>query len=121
MTNFSVAIVTAAGETQVPLLAYLGGPILVDLPANLTPGPLTLRISYNGEPLPLVVLDISAAVPAILQASNSTTSSVYSEVGSRYPGDIISITVKNLAADIAPVDLSALSVSVGGVAQTYMR
>jgi hypothetical protein len=118
VSDFSVSIVTTAGETPVPILACFGGPILISLPANLTPGPLTLSVSYNSVALAPVVLDVSAAAPSILQASNSSTGSAYSGSAPAYPGDIVSITVENLTADIAPVDLSSLSVSVDGVAQT---
>jgi hypothetical protein len=117
-TNFSVAVVTAAGDQPVDIEAYFGGQVLINLPANLASGPLTIKFTCNGAALAPVVLDVSAANPAILQASNSATGSVYTGSVPAYPGDLISILVTNLAGDIAPVDLNSLSVSVNGVAQT---
>jgi hypothetical protein len=116
--SFGVVAMTAGGDARVSIIAFIGNVLIVNLPANLAAGPLTLTVSYNGEPLAPVVLDVSAAVPSILQASNSATGSVYSGLAPAYPGDVISLTVQNLAADIAPVDLTTLSVSVDGVAQT---
>ena len=116
--NFAVAAVTASGDTPLSILAYFGSQIMINLPANLTPGPLTIRFSCNGTVLPPVVLDVGATDPVIVQASNSATNSVYTETAPAYPGDLISILVTNLAADIAPVDLNSLSVSANGVAQT---
>jgi uncharacterized protein (TIGR03437 family) len=109
---------TAAGTTPVSVLAYLGDQLIMILPANLEPGPLTIRVVYNGTPLAPVVMDVSAPAPVILQASDSATRSVYTQTAPAYPGDAISMLVANLAGDIAPVDLATLSVSVGGVAQT---
>jgi hypothetical protein len=116
--NFSVAVVTASGVEPVSMDAYVGGQILIELPANLAPGPLTLQFTCNGTALPPVVLDVSAANPVILQASNSVTATVYTGSAPAYPGDVITLVVTNLASDIAPVDLNSLSVSVNGVAQT---
>lgn len=116
--NFSVAIVTAAGETPVNVVAFLSGPLLLNLPSNLAPGPLTLKVVYNGTPLTPVVMDVSAANPAILQTKNSATGSVYTGSAPAYPGDLISLLVTDLAGDIAPLDLNSLAVSVNGVAQT---
>jgi hypothetical protein len=118
VSDFSVSVITPVGLQAVPILACLGGPIFISLPANLTPGPLTLNVSFMGVALAPVVLDVSPAIPSILQASNSATGSAYSGSAPAYPGDVVSIAVENLAADIAPVDLSSLSVSVDGVAQT---
>lgn len=116
--NYSVAVVTTAGDVPVSIIAYIGNVLIVNLPANLTPGPLTLSVTCNGTTLGPLVLDVAAVAPTILQASNATTGSAYSGSAPSYPGDIVSITVENLAEDIAPVDLSSLSVSVDGVAQT---
>jgi uncharacterized protein (TIGR03437 family) len=116
--NFSVAVVTASGDEPVSILAYFGSQILINLPANLAPGALTIQFTCNGTVLPRAVLDVSAADPAVLQATNSATNSAYTGSEPAYPGDMISILVKNLAGDIAPVDLNSLSVSVNGVAQT---
>ena len=116
--NFSVAIVTASGDEPVSILAYFGSQILINLPANLAPGPLTIQFTCNGTVLPPAVLDVSAVDPAVLQASNSATNSAYTGSAPAYPGDLISILVSNLAGDIAPVDLNSLSISVNGVAQT---
>lgn len=116
--NFAVAAVTASGDTPLSILAYFGGQILINLPPNLAPGPLPIRFTCNGTVLAPVVLDVGATDPAIVQASNSATNSVYTETAPAYPGDLISMLVTNLAADIAPVDLNSLSVSVNGVSQT---
>jgi uncharacterized protein (TIGR03437 family) len=102
----------------VSILAYFGSQILINLPANLAPGPLTIKFTCNGAALAPVVMDVSAATPVIIQASNSATGSVYAGSAPAYPGDLIYILVMNLAGDIAPVDLNSLSVSVNGVAQT---
>jgi hypothetical protein len=115
--NFSAAIVTAAGDSPVNVLAFLNGPLMLSLPANLAPGPLKLKIVYNGTALAPVVLDVLAANPAILQASNSATGAAYTQAAPAYPGDLISALVVNLAGDIAPVDLSSISVSVGELSQ----
>jgi hypothetical protein len=116
--NFTVAIATPAGDTPVSVLSFLNGPILIDLPLHLPSGPLTLKITYNGTPLAPAVVDVRAADPMILQASSYATGSVYTDSGPAYAGDLVSMLVLDLAADIAPVDLSSVSVSVGGVAQT---
>jgi hypothetical protein len=116
--NFSAAIETQAGETRVGVLSFLNGPILVNLPPNLAPGPLTLKLTYNGMPLIPVAIDVSAANPQILQADSSVTGDAYSDTSPAYPGDLVAILVVNLAADIAPVDLSGVSVSLGALAQT---
>jgi hypothetical protein len=116
--NFSAAILTLAGATPVSVLSFLSGPILLNLPPNLQPGPLALQIAYNGVPLAPVVVDVSAAAPVILQADSSASGSAYTDSSPAYAGDLVSLLVLNLAADIAPVDLSTLSVSVGEVAQT---
>lgn len=116
--NFYVAVVTADGDKPVNVLAFLGGQLILNLPANLHPGPLTLKVVYNGASLAPVVLDVRAPDPLILQASNAVTNSIYSDLAPAYPGDLISIPVVNLTGDIAPADLFSFSVSVGGVAQT---
>ncbi len=116
--DFSVALVTQGGLLRIPTLAYLGRQLILEVPANLQPGPLTFQVTYQGTALAPAVVDVRAANPVILQASDPATGSGYVEAAPAYPGNAVSILVANLARDLAPLDLTSLFVSVGGVPQT---
>jgi hypothetical protein len=116
--DFSAAIVTADGDVPLGVLAFLGGELIVNMPANLTSGPLTLKVVYAGTTLAPVVVDVSMPDPVILQASDPTTGSSYVGTAPALPGKLVSLLVSSLAEGLAPVDLSSLVVSVNGVSQT---
>ena len=116
--DFSAAIVTPGGLLRMSILAYLGGRLILEVPADLPPGPLTVQVAYQGTALAPAVVDVRAADPAILRASDPATGSDYAEAAPAYPGNAVSLLVANLAGDLAPVDLTSLFVSVGGVPQT---
>ncbi len=117
-SDFSAAIVTASGLVRMQLLAYLDGQLIMQAPASLPPGPLTLQVTFRGVALAPAVVDVRAADPVILSASDPSTGSGYVETAPAYPGNAVSLLVANLAGDLAPVDLASLFVSVGGVSQT---
>lgn len=116
--SFGAAVVTVGGLTPVQVIAYLGGQLIVNMPASLSPGPLTVVVSYNGTTLAPAVVDVRAADPVILKASDPSTGADYVGTAPAYPGNQVSILVEKLAGDLAPVDLSSLSVTVGGLPQT---
>ena len=116
--NFSAVIVTAGGDVQVGVIAYVGGQLILNMPANLAPGPLGVKVRYSGTILATAVVDVRAPDPVILSASDPSTGAAYAETAPAYPGNVISLLVANLAADAAPVDLTSLLVSVNGISQT---
>jgi hypothetical protein len=116
--DFTAAMATADGDVPLGVLAFMGGELIVNLPANLTPGPLSLKIAFDGTVLAPVVVDVRAPAPIILQASDPTTGSAYVGTAPAIPGNPVSLMVSNLAEGLAPVDLSSLIVSVNGIAQT---
>jgi len=116
--SFTAVVATPAGDRYADVLAFLSGQLIINLPANLTSGPMSLKLTYLGAALPPVLLDVGVDNPVVLQASDSAKGIAYSPTAPALPGDVVTLLVNNLAGDITPVDLSALAVSVGGIAQT---
>lgn len=115
---FAVSSTTASGDVPIDVLDFVSGKLVLNSPANLAPGPLILKVVYNGLALAPASVDVQAPNPIILQASDSTTGLSYAGTSPALPGHLISILVANLAGSLAPVDLASISVTVGGVAQS---
>ena len=115
---FVVSTATAGGDVPLEVLDFVNGKVVLNSPVNLTAGPLTLKVVYNGWALDPASVDVLAPAPVILQASDSTTGLNYAGTAPALPGNLISILVANLPGSLAPVDLGSISVTVGGVAQS---
>jgi len=116
--DFAVSTPTAGGATPVGIIAFVGGQLILSLPANLTPGQMTFNIRYHGTILAPAIVDVQVMDPAILAASDPSTGAAYDATAPVTPGRSVSLLVSSLAADIAPVDLASLAITVNGVAQT---
>jgi hypothetical protein len=118
--DFSVTISGPNGDEGAFVFFYISGPVLfLYAPANLTPGPVLVKVSYRGTALAPILFVVGAPNwPNILQAAAASSGLVYSEANPAFPGDSVSLTVLSLADSLAPMDVSAITVSVGGVAQT---
>jgi hypothetical protein len=118
--DFRVTISGPNGDEGAFVFFYISGPVLfLDAPANLPPGPVLVKVSYRGTALAPILFVVGAPNwPNIVQAAGASSGLVYSEANPAFPGDSVALTVLSLADSLAPMDVSAITVSVGGVAQT---
>ena len=118
--DFSVTLSGANGDERAFIFFYMPGPTLFAFaPADLQPGPVLVKVTYQGQQLEPVIAQVGVTPwPNILQAASASTGVANSGSSPAFPGDTITLTVQGLSDTLAPMDLSSINVSVGGVPQT---
>jgi hypothetical protein len=118
--DFTVTIGGPNGDEGAFIFFYISGPVLfLYAPADLPPGPVLVQVSYRGTALAPILFVVGAPNwPNILQAAAASSGLVYSDANPAFPGDSVALTVQSLADSLAPMDVSSIAVTVGGVAQT---
>lgn len=117
-SDFSVTISSLNGD-EAAGSSYFSGLLIAVAPSDLPPGPVLVTVSYLGMRLPpLLFYSGGVPWPNIIQAASALSGGIYSGAYPAFPGDGIALTVQRLANSLAPLDMNAITVSVGGVPQT---
>ncbi|MGO9242123.1 MAG: matrixin family metalloprotease [Bryobacteraceae bacterium] len=117
-SDFSVTVSSLNGD-EGAAASYFSGLLIVVAPSDLLPGPVLVKVSYLGVPLPpLLFYSGGVPWPNIIQAASALSGGLYSGAYPAFPGDGIALTVQGLADSLAPLDVNSITVSVGGAPQT---
>lgn len=89
----SISVTVADRAAQV--ISFAAGQLTFQLPANLPPGPVVVRVNIAGESIPQTVLTVAAPAPVIMGAigPGGQTIAAASPVKA---GDVVSLYVSNL-------------------------
>jgi hypothetical protein len=116
-TDFTMTVTGPNGDEPV-YASYFDDLLIAVAPADIPPGPVLVKVTYLGAPLAPLLFEMGGAVwPNIIQAAAAGSGVVYSAATPAYPGDTVAVTVQGLGDSLAPMDVNAISVTVGGVAQ----
>ncbi|MEZ5403081.1 MAG: IPT/TIG domain-containing protein [Bryobacteraceae bacterium] len=104
--------VTVDGELAV-VSSYSSGQLLFRVPAGVEPGPAIVRVTGGSDAALPIAMQIDPPLPVITLAQVSGTKVDASRPAQ--PGELIALTVANLADPGVEVSPSAVSITVGGV------
>jgi hypothetical protein len=118
--DFRVTIGGPNGDEGAVVFFSISGPVLfLYAPADLPPGPVLVKVDYRGADLAPILFIVGAPNwPNIVQTAAASSGLVYSDANPAFPGDSVAVTVQNLADSLAPMDVSSITVTVGGAVQT---
>ena len=121
--DFTVTVSGSAGDERAFIFFYMPGPLFFAFaPPDLPLGPALLKVTYLDAALDPVVAYIGGQpTPNIVQATSAATGVANSAASPAFPGDMLVLTVPGLADSIAPMDLAAITVAVGGIAQSVTQ
>jgi hypothetical protein len=118
--DFQLSITNAGNVQPGRIVALLANQLLVTAPPNLQPGPLVLNLTYRGTALPPQAVNVLPPAPIVLQASDATTGALFTADNPAQPGAVVDVLMILVPSGALPLDLTTLSVTAQGQAQTVL-
>jgi uncharacterized protein (TIGR03437 family) len=108
-------LILSLNESPVPVLGVTGNQVTFQIPAGTAPGLAILRLDYQGARSHSIAAAISDPVPQIVRVTLGFTDKPADAANPARAGDLLMITVRNLAGIGAPVEASRIRITIGGI------
>ena len=118
--DFILLFDNGSGAATGRVVAQEDGELLILVPANLQPGALLIELAYRGTVLPPVAVTVLPPAPVVVGAADATTGAVILGSAPENAGGVVNLVVANLGFGLLPLDLSRVTVTCAGQAQTVI-